>query len=268
MKNPFPGMNPYLERYWYDVHTKLVALFSMELNGELPDDLVARSEEYIAIADKSAPYRADVTITDDSWRLGLPPVWSLDQRGEGNIAVTEPRVVVEKGAERMLRWVEIREESGKLITVIEVLSATNKKPGSGRNDYLRKRADYEAAGVNLVEIDLLRGGPHTVDISEEWVSSARGEGERVDCIVCARRSWIPDRKEVYPISLREKLPTIRIPLRETDPDVPLDLQKMLDRAFETGRYRQLAHQQKLDPPLSPEDQAGADELIASAGLKS
>ena len=266
MKKPFPGMNPYLERYWSSVHTSLVALISVELNGELPDDLVARPEEYIAIADKNGPYQSDVSIRDESWKLGLPPVWSLDQREGETIAVTDPRVVVEANHEETLRWVEIREESGKLITVIELLSPTNRKPGSGRNDYLRKRADYRDAGVSLVEIDLLRGGPLTVDVSEDWVSSVISEGQRVDYIICARRVWLPRRKELYPISLREKLPTIRIPLRETDPDVPLDLQSLLNRAFETGRYRQAAHQRPLDPPLSEEDQIWAAELLKGAGL--
>jgi NDP-sugar pyrophosphorylase family protein len=31
--NPFPGMNPFLERYWSDVHTKLVAYIGDAILG-------------------------------------------------------------------------------------------------------------------------------------------------------------------------------------------------------------------------------------------
>ena len=44
MTSPFPGMDPYLEAYWGDVHTKLAAYICDVLNPTLPGDLVARTE--------------------------------------------------------------------------------------------------------------------------------------------------------------------------------------------------------------------------------
>ena len=53
------------------------------------------------------------------------------------------------------------------------------------------------------------------------------------------RAQRPGRHEVYRISLRERLPAFRVPLRETGPDVPLDLQPLADRCYRTGRYWQV-----------------------------
>src|SRR5579871_513996 len=49
MASPFPGMDPYLEPQWLDVHTKLVAYAADALNSLLPDDLIARTEERVGI---------------------------------------------------------------------------------------------------------------------------------------------------------------------------------------------------------------------------
>ena len=42
MKNPFPGMNPYLQQRWGDFHTRLTVAMSDALNRFLPSDLEAR----------------------------------------------------------------------------------------------------------------------------------------------------------------------------------------------------------------------------------
>ena len=39
MKSPFPGMDPYLERHWGDVHQALVTYIRDQLQPSLPDDL-------------------------------------------------------------------------------------------------------------------------------------------------------------------------------------------------------------------------------------
>ena len=49
MKNPFPGMNPWLEDYWRDVHASLLVYARDQLNEELPPGLQARVDERLAI---------------------------------------------------------------------------------------------------------------------------------------------------------------------------------------------------------------------------
>jgi len=49
--------------------------------------------------------------------------------------------------------------SGEVVTVIELLSPSNKCTGSeGRKAYLAKREEILSSRTNLVELDLLRGG--------------------------------------------------------------------------------------------------------------
>src|SRR5438309_2151545 len=49
MPSPFPGMDPYLERHWGDVHTRLITYASDQLNKALPRDLRARVEERVFV---------------------------------------------------------------------------------------------------------------------------------------------------------------------------------------------------------------------------
>lgn len=48
-------MDPYLERHWPDVHTKLVTYAADALNASLPPELIARTQERIAIESDAEP---------------------------------------------------------------------------------------------------------------------------------------------------------------------------------------------------------------------
>jgi hypothetical protein len=47
MKSPFPGMDPYLERHWRDVHATLISCARERLNRILPADLAARTDDRV-----------------------------------------------------------------------------------------------------------------------------------------------------------------------------------------------------------------------------
>src|SRR5271156_6064588 len=49
MKSPFPGMDPYLESFWGDVHTSLITYARNQLRVQLPPDLRVRVEEQVAV---------------------------------------------------------------------------------------------------------------------------------------------------------------------------------------------------------------------------
>ena len=51
----------------------------------------------------------------------------------------------------------------------------------------------------------------------------------------SRRERRPD-CEVYAWTIRQPLPTIRIPLKEPDPDLVLDLDAIFRMAYDRGRY--------------------------------
>ena len=61
--------------------------------------------------------------------------------------------------------------------------------------------------------------------------------------------------------LRRRQPIIGVPLRGDDPDVPLDLQSVLDAVVERGSYDPDADYSRPPvPPLSPTDAAWARTL--------
>ena len=47
--NPFPGMNPYLERRWGDVHAALATYARDQIQERLPQGLRARMQERVFV---------------------------------------------------------------------------------------------------------------------------------------------------------------------------------------------------------------------------
>lgn len=252
-------MNPFFQIRWTDAHTALIGYLRDALNGELPDDLTAQAEEGIRVEGDRPTSRADVAVVE-SWKSGFPPVWQPGEAAakEGSLAleVTEPHIIDEAEPER---WIEIRALSGELVTVLELISPSNKV--DGRVAYLDKRERYRHGWVNVVEIDLVRGGDPLTLIPGRWRREWTESGRRLDYEIAVWRACA-SRTEAYPVSLREKLPTLRIPLRVTDADVPLALQPLVDRCHVNGRYWQLRDLALLEPPLNGEDAAWAQALMA------
>jgi hypothetical protein len=114
-----------------------------------------------------------------------------------------------------------------------------------------------------LEIDLIRGGRSAVAIASDRLPPAQGTGHLV-CV--ARPRTGVERREVYLSPLRERLPTIRVPLRLDDPDAPLAIQPLLDRCYRMGRHWLAAYARPLDPPLPADEAAWADERLRTAGL--
>ncbi len=70
------------------------------------------------------------------------------------------------------------------------------------------------------------------------------------------------------MKLRERLPGIWIPLRGGDGDIALDLQMLIDRAYESSANgRTLNYNRECDPPLMGDD-AWEDQLLRGAGRRS
>jgi hypothetical protein len=260
-RNPFPGMNPFFQADWDDVHINLLTSIQSAISEELPSDLMVRAEERVQVAEVEKAYRVDVAIVEP-WENGFPPVWRPEDQSARSTTVTEPLIIhVEPEKER---WLEIRDVRGRVITVIEVLSPTNKSAG-GAQTYRQKQRELLASGVNLVEIDLIRGGQHVVAVPLERLPSDAVAGY----LICVARQLggDPGRREVYPCPLRQPLPTIRVPLRAGDPDAPLALQRLIDECYRIGRYWLSDYTRELEPPLSAEDAAWVQERLQAAGLR-
>lgn len=261
MTSPFPGMDPYLERRWRDVHASLISGARDRLNQSLPPDLAARTEDRVYVeagGDVLRVIHSDVRVSEQQPPIDLPAPPS------SNLAVAQP-VIIELDSEPVTEpYIQIVELDGeRVVTAIEFLSTSNKVQGDGRDAYLKKRREFIESRANLVEIDLVRTG--------DWLSMMRPfrvpPSSHTAYRACVRRAGRTDRAELYPIPLRSRLPTIPIPLRDGDPLVALDLQQLLDRTYETGRYGGTNYRRECDPPLNEEDAAWADQLLRSAGLR-
>lgn len=152
----------------------------------------------------------------------------------GGTAVAEPIIIHARPEQATEGYIEIIDvgSGNRVVTVLELLSESNKYPGDGQSQYLRKQREYLAGGVSLVEIDLLRSGKRVLAVPARWVPPSH----RTTYQICVVRGWKPAAYEVYRAPLREPLPSIRVPLRQQDADVPLDLQMLIDRCYHHGRY--------------------------------
>src|SRR5439155_10971133 len=143
----------------------------------------------------------------------------------------------------------------RLVTVIEILSPTNKRPGQeAREEYLRKRRDLLRSYVHFLEIDLLRGG--------ERPPLARPVPPAPYYVLLSRADRRPT-VEVWPIQINEPLPVPPVPLLEPDPDVPLALGAAVASVYERGAYARRLDYRALPPPpaLSPEEAAWMEDLL-------
>jgi hypothetical protein len=264
-QNPFPGMNPWLEWHWGDVHASLTTYARDQLQPQLPAGLRARVEEYVAV-------EADETW-EDAGDLFSPDVRVVEHPGaaeSGGVAtavaeVAEPLIVPRKTEPETLRYIQIVDiKTGhRVVTSIEFLSPANKVTKEGRQQYREKQRKMLEGRVKLVEIDLLRRGAWVLAVQRRLVPKSRRGPYRISVVRADRQH----QAEVYRVSLRSPLPTVRIPLRKEDPDVLLDLQPLIDTTYVNGGYEDIDYRQEPRPPLSGPDAEWADQVLRERGLR-
>lgn len=259
MKSPFPGMDPYLESRWLDVHSSLNIYTRDVLNQRLPPGLLARSEERAIVATEEEDLRGtypDVSVFERG--LAEP---SFETGGTAT-ELAESVCVLIREREIKQRYLEIRDarSGGRVITVIEFVSPTNKHSGDGLAKYQQKQEECRDGEVNLVEIDLTRAGDRSLIMPinllkarfrttyQAWLSRANDR----------ERGW------AFRLPLTQRLPAIPIPLRSTDQDLQLELQPLIDQIYEKGRYSEdIDYSESLEPPLSPPESEWVAALLAA-----
>jgi hypothetical protein len=259
-------MDPYIEvsHLWEDFHTHLIDDIHRALSTVLPDRYVVRAGErrYLALVEapeeeEKRPFLPDVAVAT---RRG-----SARAKGRPKASAAAPAVQSEPGAvvmralvkaEHREPFLEIRQvdPERKLVTGIEVLSPSNKRPHTkGWRLYHRKRLAFLSGYANFVEVDLLRRG-RRMPMATPWPDSP------YYLLVC-RKKQAP-RCSVWPASFTEPLHPIPIPLLPPDPDISLDLQPFVAAIYARSRYdRDIDYRQPLQPPLSPAELAWLEERL-------
>jgi hypothetical protein len=165
--------------------------------------------------------------------------------------------------EHQEEFIEIRQRGdGRLVTLVDVASPSNKTTAAGRQAYLEKRAEARGAGANLVEIDLVLQGQPTLDYSAEGLPDW-------DYAVTVTRASHPERQEIYSATLQKRLPRFRLPLAADDRDTVLDLQASFTRSYAEGGYRARIDYRREPPvPLREESRHWLDSTLVACGLRS
>lgn len=255
MAYPFPGMNPWLEKanLWRDVHNGLI-------NG-LRDELASRLTPRYFVGVDTHTYISrfpelpiisrypDIAIIDTTPGRRTPPAASAAVADYLEIDLP-PRETLEEA------FIKIRLiPDGEVVTVIELLSHTNKQAGPERESYLEKRQAYLESDLNFVEIDLLRSYAPM-----PYTERAGDKGYRI----FIRRKTRFFKAALYPFGVRQAIPLIPIPLQPQEEEPIVDLGALLRGIYERVRYDLVIDYTKPPVPvLDKADAAWAQEQISA-----
>ncbi len=257
MLPPFPGMDPYLEHpaLWPGVHNGLIAALQLSLAPQL------RPRYYVALE-----ARLYITESDQSVFVGRPDLAVIAQPAAEAALKPSPSassaltVQVPVPDEVRETYLEVREtHTDKVLTVVEILSPTNKRPGRGRRLYEDKRMEVLASRTHLVEIDFIRAGEPMPIIGNGRASAYRILVSRGDCRPNAT---------LYAFGVRQPIPPFSLPLKPTDQEPDVFLGQILHDLYDRASYDlRLDYKGNPDPPLPPVEAAWADELLRQKGLR-
>lgn len=260
-KSPFPGMDPFLESRWPEVHARLIVYAANHINRHLPNELQANIEESLAVYEHDDAHwiRPDVHVTDDGSAANAAAETSAAVLSQPAVA---PAIIVKESPHKS-RHIEIVDRSGRAVTAIEFVSPWNKVGTKNREQYAKKQLDYINAKVNLVEIDLVRQGKYVLaapyeELTEDWLSAY---------MVCVYRYLNPHQFEIYPAPLDRPLPNIPIPLRSQDRDVVLELQILVDQCYQDGRYYRIDYSGETKGKFSPQSTDWITERLQSSAIQ-
>ncbi len=261
MPSVFPGIDPYIEgQEWEDFHHRFIDDMSTALVAQVRPRYAVRVEKRVyvehQIEELSRHIRSDVTVvTDQPGISGGEDIAGAGAAVAISVAPTLLSVPVPEEQRESFLTIRLR-ETKEVVTVIEVLSPANKRPGSdGRREYLIKRDAVLGSPTHLVELDLLRGGRRLptnepLPPGDYYALVCRGQ----------RRPQV----EVYAWSLRQPLPRIPVPLAGSDPDATVQLQAIFTSVYDRAGYDySLDYRAAIEPSLAEHDAAWARGLLGA-----
>jgi hypothetical protein len=244
MPLPFPGMDPYLEHRWPSVHSRLIVELADFLTPQLLPKYFVDIEEriYLTAGEERVALIPDVTVKRDT----------SNPNASANVAVatmTEPTAVRVPMLEEVKRnYIEIKEAASKeVVTAIEVLSPTNKRPGKGREQYDRKRQQIFNSRTHLVEIDLLRN----------WEPMQLFDCNlKTDYRILVSRQQQRPQAALYGFKLQNQIPLFPVPLQPRDTEPAIDLHDLLNKIYDRARYDlKVDYSRSPAPRLSRKDES-------------
>lgn len=246
MPSPFPGIDPFFESEMgtTDFRHGLIVRLSGALNEVLPEHYVARlgqrhfSVDPDFVLPKRLLHRFNSAERVHSSHSGvtarMPNMKSLDPYREIFIEITA-----------VATW--------QVVTVVELLSPANKN--GGRGQYIERRQQLLKEPVNIVEIDLTRGGVRPLFEFDFAPNS-----------YCFLLSPVSDRPYTSVIEwmVKDPVPELSVPVTGEDVPIQLRLSEIIETQRRLGRYEHLIH---YDQPAPPPSFAGDDaEWVARTSV--
>jgi hypothetical protein len=219
-------MDPYLEapEFWSEVHNRMIVAIADDLSSKLrPRYRVAIDQRiYLSSGDARQVVVPDVTVTQQS-PIKSPAVATLTPPITTPIAIS-----LELPEEIRESYLEVREAAtGRVVTIVELLSPKNKRNGEGRIAYDRKRQQVLASATHFVEIDLLRRGK-PFPLGQQQIATPY-------YVLVARGDQRPH-ADLYPFTLREPMPSFPLPLEGTDEEPVVILQEIFDGVYDRAGF--------------------------------
>lgn len=249
-------MDPYLEMVeWQDFHLRMMTAISRQLGPLIGPKYLARLERRIFVEshfEETREFYPDLEI------IPSPAHENGGTQSHAMVATLEPKLyAVPLPEEHREPYLVIRDlERRHVVTVIEVLSPTNKATGSdGARIYNEKREELLSGKTHLIEIDLLRKGRRPV--------TRAPIPDSTDYCVFLHRTRRRSKVEVYEWTIRDPLPTFPVPLANDDPDVPLNLQTVFSDVYTEANYDlELPYDKSLNPAPRRKDAAWLKTTIS------
>ncbi|GAA6621455.1 DUF4058 family protein [Scytonema sp. NUACC26] len=260
MPSPFPGMNPYLENpdLWPEVHHRLITAIAIAIAPPLRPKYRVAIEKRTYFSDGQESLEVGIPdvsiISSKSGTSQTPSIATLPAQSEFvTVTIPVPQEIREG-------YLEIREvATGRVITVIEVLSPTNKRAGKGREAYEEKRKAVLSSPTHMIEIDLLRSGKSMPILSKIQPTDYK--------IIVARKNRRP-LAQLYAFNIQEEIPKFLLPLQSEDIEPLVNLQSLLLEVYEQAGF-DLAIDYRLAPvpPLQEENKVWIDTLLRQHRLR-
>jgi hypothetical protein len=247
-------MDPYLEQptLWPDVHNRLIAA--------LADDLSERvaPRYYVGLGRRTYLLKADDVVFIGRQDIAVAAATEASGSARHLVAtsVTVLDVDVPMQDEVAENFLEIHEvKTGKLVTVMELLSPVNKLHRQGREEYERTRGQVFRSWTNLVEIDLRRAGEPMPVVGVPVQSDYR--------ILVSRGHQRPH-ASLIAFTLHQPIPVFTLPLLPGDEEPDVALNRILHAVYQRARFDLcLDYAQPPVPPLTEVDATWARSLMTA-----
>ncbi|MFZ4814247.1 MAG: DUF4058 family protein [Phototrophicaceae bacterium] len=286
-ENPYPGVNAHLhsmlqqERRWQNLHLMhIVHLANVLAQNVVPRGYVINLENSVQIRRERDfavhTYRADLWVGEPSDRSPSPSIAMVQEKPLQSVVLERPHV--EKLALLDLFDAPIsdvpyralaiqRPEDVQPILWVEFLSPTNKGKTVDARQYLSKREDLLAAGINFVEIDYLNETPPTFPHFADYTLDPNHARPYRILVMEPHPSFAEGVAQVAEFGVGQPIPTLSLPLAN-DERIDFDFGLAYRKTFEEGLLGYSLDYEQL--PLgyvhySTADQAAIQAVMAKAG---